>query len=294
MMTYPATTIPVITRSSTPIMINARRRRRRSSGERSAATLRLSDLTVRRDGDWRASSTTIQPRNVHIVHRPQSRTGLRALEYYLPVPSHGRAGVVRTERDQSKMPGALDGRGHRALVLGADPGLAARLYLPPVGHVPAKAVSILVINVFDMVNTEAANLPATVITRSSSAESASRPAPRTVSSASRSAATSATRTVSSTATRTVSTPAGPAATSATRTVPSTAARTIATLLSAGSATATWTIAAALRPARSRTLVRWSSCLLRCHINSPSATWHCLKSVFAGPEASGYRICRLPG
>ena len=157
--------------------------------------------------------------------------------------------MVRTERDQSEMPGALDGRGHRALVLGADPGLSARLYLPPVGHVPAKAVNIFVINVFDTVNAEAANLPATVIARPAASESAARPAAGTVST-----------TGSASATRTVATATGPAASAGTvsaATGSAASAGTIAALLSAGPATAARAIAAALRAARSRTLARWS-------------------------------------
>lgn len=180
--------------------------------------------------------------------------------------------MVGTEGNQSKVPGALDGGGHRALVLGADAGLAARFYLPPVGHVPAKAVGILVINVFDMVDAEAAYLSAAVIARPPSAESA-RPAARP-----------------STA-RSVASASGPAS----------AWTVAATLLSARSAAA-WAIAATLLPAGSgavsaagpRPLRRTCSCLLCRHVNSPSATWYRVWSVFAGPEARGRKVCQLPG
>ena len=79
--------------------------------------------------------------------------------------------MVGTEWNQRKVPSPLDRGGHRALVLGADAGLAAGLYLPPVGHVPAKAVSVLVVYVLDMVNAEAANLSAAVVARPASSES---------------------------------------------------------------------------------------------------------------------------
>ena len=252
------------------MMISASRWRRRSSGDLSDAILRLSDLTVRR-GDWRASSTTIQPRSAHIFHKSQSRTGLRDLESSLPRPSHLRARVVGTEWNQRKVPRPLDCGGHRALVLGADARLAAGLYLPPVGHVPAKAVSILVINVLDMVHAEAANLSAAVVARSASAESA-RP-----SAGSAPARTVAAATGPAPASRTIAATAGPAAT-ATWTV------SAALLGTAGSASTAWTIAALLRATtRPRSLGRACSCLLCRHINSPSATWHGVLSVFAGPE-----------
>lgn len=235
------------------MMISASRWRRRSSGDPSDAILRLSDLTVRRDGDWRASSTTIQPRNAHIFHKSQSRTGPCELDSSLPRPSHLRARVVGTERNQRKVPGPLDRGGHRALVLGADASLAAGFYLPPVGHVPAKTIYILVVNVINLVHAEAANLSAAVVARPASAESA-RPS------------------TGSASTRTIASTSGSAS----------AAWTIAS--TAGSAATAWTIASLLRAATGpRPLRLLRSCLLCRHINSPSATWHGVLSVFAGPE-----------
>ena len=263
------------------MMISASRWRRRSSGDPADAILRLSDLTVRRDGDWRASSTTIQPRNAHVFHKLQSRTGTCELDSSLPRPSHLRARVVGTEWNQRKMPGPLDRGGHHALALGTDAGLAAGLYLPPVGHVPAKTIYILVVNVFDLVNAEAANLSAAIVARPASAESAR---PSTGSAASR---TVAATTGSASASRTKAAATGSAS----------AAWTLAALLrAAGSASAAWTIASTrLRAATGpRPLRLLRSCLLCRHINSPSATWHGVLSVFAGPEVQRSNMLRLPG
>ena len=175
--------------------------------------------------------------------------------------------MVGAERDEGEVPGALDGGGHRSLMLGAHAGLAARFYLPPVGHVPAKAVGILVVNIFDAVNAEAADLSATVIARPSASE---RPSSR-----------SSAAPVSATASGPASTTWAIAASGA-----SSAWTVSAALLSAGPA-ASRAIASAsgpAAPARAIAALLWAaagpgplrllrSCLLCRHVNSPSATWY---------------------
>ena len=176
--------------------------------------------------------------------------------------------MVGTERDEGEVPGALDGGGHRSLVLGAHAGLSARLYLPPVGHVPAKAVGILVVNVFDAVNAEAADLSATVIARPSASE---RPSSR-----SSAAPVSATASGPAAPARAIAAAGASSAWTVSAALlsagPSTAARAIAS--ASGPAAPARAIAALLRAAAGpRPLRLLRSCLLCRHINSPSATWY---------------------
>jgi hypothetical protein len=71
--------------------------------------------------------------------------------------------VIGAERYQGEVSRALDSICQRALVLGANPGLAAGLHLPPVGYVTSEAFDIFVVYVLDMVDAEAADLPAAVV-----------------------------------------------------------------------------------------------------------------------------------
>jgi hypothetical protein len=63
-----------------------------------------------------------------------------------------------SEGEQCKVPGALDRRRQRALMFGTGAGLAARLDHPTVGDEAAHAWNVLVIDVLDAVDTEAAHL----------------------------------------------------------------------------------------------------------------------------------------
>ena len=86
--------------------------------------------------------------------------------------------MVRAEWDQGQMPGALDSGRQHALAFRANTGLAARLDLPAVGHVPAEPVDVLVVDVLDAVYAEAADLPPAVVpgpAASSAESSAARP-----------------------------------------------------------------------------------------------------------------------
>ena len=85
--------------------------------------------------------------------------------------------MVWAKWDQGQMPCALDGGCQGALVLRADTGLSSGLYLPAVGHVPAEAVGVLVVDVLYVVNAEAADLPTAVVSgpAPSAAESSARP-----------------------------------------------------------------------------------------------------------------------
>jgi cytoskeletal protein RodZ len=194
--------------------------------------------------------------------------------------------MVGTEWNQRNMPGPLYGRGHRALVLGANPGLAAGLYLPSVRHIPAKAVGILIVNVFDMVNAEAAYLSTAIVARPSVTEpasattgSATTTAARTVSASATtgSATTTAARTVSASATTgsatTTAATAGTVSTTATTWSATAATWPATTTGTVSTTTAAWAVTASRWAAGSRTLIWWSSGLLRRHVNSPSATWN---------------------
>ena len=84
--------------------------------------------------------------------------------------------MVGAERDERKVPGAFYRRRQRALVLGADAGLAPGFYLPAVRHVSPEAVGVLVVNVFDVIYAEPANLAPGVVARPAapSAEASAR------------------------------------------------------------------------------------------------------------------------
>ena len=57
------------------------------------------------------------------------------------------------------MPGALDSQAEGALVLGANPALAARLNFGPVRYEPAQLLEVLIVNSLDVVHTEGADPP---------------------------------------------------------------------------------------------------------------------------------------
>jgi hypothetical protein len=81
------------------------------------------------------------------------------------------------EGEQREVPGALDRRRQRALVLGAGAGLAARLDHPTVGDEAAQARDILIVDVLDAIDAEAADLAARE--RAATAATAAEPARRT-------------------------------------------------------------------------------------------------------------------
>ena len=85
--------------------------------------------------------------------------------------------MIGTEGYQRQMPCAFDRVRERALVLGADTGLAPRLDLPPVGHIAAESLYVFVVDVLDVVDAEPAYLPAAVVPGSAATGSATRAAP---------------------------------------------------------------------------------------------------------------------
>ena len=62
------------------------------------------------------------------------------------------------------MTGALDGDSQRALVSGAGAGHTAGQYLRTLGHIAAESGDILIVDVLDLVNTEAAYLATASVT----------------------------------------------------------------------------------------------------------------------------------
>ena len=66
------------------------------------------------------------------------------------------------EGQHGQVAGPLYGQGEHALVPGADAGLAAGLNLRLVGEVAPYGGDVLVVDVLDLVDAEAANLPARV------------------------------------------------------------------------------------------------------------------------------------
>ena len=71
--------------------------------------------------------------------------------------------MVRAERNQGQMPGALDGGRKSALMLGAHTGLAPGLDLPSVRHVSAEPIGVFVVDVLDMIDAESAYLSTAVV-----------------------------------------------------------------------------------------------------------------------------------
>jgi hypothetical protein len=68
--------------------------------------------------------------------------------------------VLRGKRQHCELSGSLEGHVERALVRGARASLAARLDLAALGQEAPQPGEVLVINVFDLVDAELANLAA--------------------------------------------------------------------------------------------------------------------------------------
>src|SRR5215203_4118716 len=76
------------------------------------------------------------------------------------------------EGQQGNMAGTLDRGGQRALMFGAGAGLAARLDLAALGDVAPQAREVLVVDLFDAVHAEGANLAARAKAAAAEASSA--------------------------------------------------------------------------------------------------------------------------
>jgi hypothetical protein len=82
--------------------------------------------------------------------------------------------MVRAERHQSQVSGALDGSGQAALVLCAHAGLSSRLDLVSVGDEPSEPVNFFIVDIVNMVHAEGTELSSRVVTGSPAAPSATR------------------------------------------------------------------------------------------------------------------------
>ena len=109
----------------------------------------------------------------------KSRQATGRFQGSLPAKAKADTAMVRTERYQRQMAGALDGHGQGPLMLGAHAGLAPRLHLVSVCDISSEPVHVFVVDVLHMVYTEGADLSTSIIPRpaaSSSSSSSARPA----------------------------------------------------------------------------------------------------------------------
>lgn len=103
--------------------------------------------------------------------------------------------MVGTEWNESQVTRTLDRVCQPTLMLGADTGLAPRLDLPAVSHIPTEAVCVLVVYVLYVVHAEPADLPSAVVAwpASPAASGAESTAARSASAGSRTARPAARR-----------------------------------------------------------------------------------------------------